>query len=134
MTVDQQLVRTFRRDTTRRWHVEADLVRDNGDPVFDPNTGTYTDPETTIYSGPVGLRPQGTEARIVEYGGQAVTLRTYDVELPADTDVRRGDELTVTASPLDADLVGRTLTVIDVLYDDRQVVRRAVVQDNITEG
>lgn len=133
MTLERQLVRTLARDVRRRWTVSGTLIRPS-EPTFDPNTGAYTEGSTDVYSGQVGLRPQDNDLRQVEYGGQAVSLRTYEMEFPANTDARVDDRFTVSTAPFDDQLEGRTLDIIDVTYDERQVVRRVVAQDNITGG
>ncbi len=100
-----------------------------GEPVFDPDTGTYVNPPAVeVYTGPCLVRPVERASRVVEAGGAAVSLRTYDVTLPAGTPVEVADTVTVTVSP-DAGLVGQAMRVLDVPYDEWQVNRRVVAED-----
>ncbi len=95
-----------------------------GGPVFNPNTGTYDYPTAPeVYAGRAHVRPTGATPRVVEAGGQAVSLKTYDVVLPEGSDAAEDDTLTVTASP-DAALVNTELRVLDAPGDDRQGNRR----------
>lgn len=100
-----------------------------GDGPLDPDTGQVADPPPVqVFEGACLVRPTDRASRIVESGGRALSLLTYDVTLPAGTPVERGDTLTVTASA-DPGLVGQALTVLDVPYDEAAVSRRIVCED-----
>jgi len=97
--------------------------------LFDPDSGEYVEsPSTDVYEGPCMVRPTANAARVVEFGGQAVSLRLYDVTLPADTAVQVEDIVTVTASA-DPGLIGQVMHVLDVAFDERQLNRRIVAED-----
>ncbi len=97
--------------------------------LFDPDSGEYVEsPSTDVYEGPCMVRPTAGAARVVERGGQAVSLRLYDVTLPAGTAVQVEDIVTVTASS-DPGLIDQVMHVLDVVYDDQQVNRRIVAED-----
>ena len=97
--------------------------------LFDPDSGEYVEsPSTDVYEGPCMVRPTAGAARVVEFGGQAVSLRLYDVTLPADTAVEVEDIVTVTGSP-DPGLIGQVMHILDVAFDERQLNRRIVAED-----
>jgi Family of unknown function (DUF6093) len=100
-----------------------------GEPTMDPETGEITyPPPTVVHDGPLLIRPTAQDSRVVESGGAVVTLRTYDVTLPAGTDVRDGDTITATTAAHGEALVGRELKVLDVPLDAWQVSRQVVAQ------
>lgn len=97
--------------------------------LFDPDSGEYVEsPSTDVYDGACMVRPTAGAARVVEFGGAAVALRTYDVTLPADTAVQVEDIVTVTAST-DPGLIDQVMHVLDVAFDERQLNRRIVAED-----
>jgi len=78
---------------------------------------------TTVATGvPAVVRPSQRATVEVSSGGQTVAMHAYDIRVPVATDARRGDVLTVTSSP-DGNLVGRWLTVHDVVADSEQTSR-----------
>lgn len=81
---------------------------------------------TTVAAGVAAVvRPSQRATVEVSSGGQTVAMHAYDIRVPVGTDVERGDVLTVTASA-DANLVGRWLTVHDVVADSEQTSRIVV--------
>lgn len=124
------LIRRVRHRERSMFDTAATVTRPGeGDPIFNPDTGEYDDPPPTIvYDGACLVRATPAAARVVESGGVAVSLRTYDVTLPHGVAVEDGDTVTVTASA-DPGLVGRALVVLDVPYDEYAVNRRAVAED-----
>lgn len=85
-----------------------------GDPVFDPETGNYTDPTPlTVYSGKCRVQVTSSlDVRSSELGGQAVGLTRITVTIPVDaTDVTPEDTVTIDAAAHDPLLATRTLTV-----------------------
>ncbi len=110
----------------------AGQVLEPGGEVFNPDTGQYEPgPATVHYQGRMLVRPTPTRSRVVEAGGQAVTLRTYDVWLPADTPAAVNGPngpwyVKVTTCPDDPALTTATLTVLDAPRDAWQVARRLV--------
>ncbi len=82
--------------------------------TFDPDTGTYTNPTgTAVYSGPCEVQvSDGLTTQNPEAGGQELTITRLTVKVPVSVvGVRVDDVVTVTASLLDPDLVGRVFKV-----------------------
>ena len=105
------------------------VSRPGGEPVFDPNTGTYTDPEpTTVYDGACKIVPTGGE-RVVEFGEGPVTLRTYLVTLDGTTGAPQiGDDVSVSGSR-DPRINAAGLVVLDVPGSDYLSNRQLVVEE-----
>lgn len=119
MSVDSA-VAYFRRRERALMTSTGTLVRDDGEPVFDSDTGDYSQPTTTIYTGEALVRANQWEGADTEAGETEVRLRTARIKFPADTPVLRDDRFTVDSSP-DARMVGRTFRITDVLVDDWQI-------------
>ena len=114
-----------------RWHTATCTVTrpGAGEPVFDPNTGGYTDPApVAVYAGACLVTPTGGE-RAVDFGEGPVVLRSYDVQIE-DTSVafRVGDDVTITDSR-DPLAVGMTLDVLDVPKSEHVTVRRLTCEE-----
>jgi hypothetical protein len=88
------------------------ITRNDGDPVFNTTTGTYTQPTTTVYTGKCRVKPSVLSGNTtVQAGEERVALWPYSVSVPVSaTDVELDDIVTVTASA-DASLVDVTLRV-----------------------
>lgn len=101
-----------------------------GATTFDPDTGTYAEgAETAVYSGACRIGMTQGSDRVVEVGGEPVSLRTYNVRLPWDTEGIEVDHvLTVTASN-DPHLQGRRMRVIDVRGMTDPLSRSTTVED-----
>lgn len=119
----------------RRWQTStAAITRGNPDaaPVFDEQTGTYTDPPPIeVYTGPCLIRPAGGQ-RVAEFGEGPVTLRTYDVTLDGEvSDVRVGDDVAI-ADSRDPALDGLSMVVLDVPKSDHLTNRQLMVEEVVS--
>ena len=111
----------FRRSERALMDTQGVLVRDSAEPTYDPDTGEYAQPTVVVYEGPVLLRAAQWEGAATEIGETQIVRRSTRIKFPADTPVLRDDRFTVTASPGDARMVGRTYRVTDVVVDEWQV-------------
>ena len=75
------------------------------------------------------VRPSQQHTTEVTSGGQQVSLHVYEVRVPWDLDVERGDMLTVDKSR-DPKMVGRALTVVEVVADEWAATRMVVCQES----
>lgn len=110
------------------------ITRGGGDPVFDPNTGTYTTPApSTIYTGVCEVQiSDGLNAQQTEAGGQVVTERRVTLKVPMSvTGVEVDDIATITASLLDPDLVDQTFRVMGTFAKSFATARRLQVEETI---
>lgn len=109
------------------------ITRGSGSQVFDPAaTGQYvTTPGVTVYAGRCRVKPRDNADRIVEAGGQAVSLFPFVVSVPVDATVYQVDDLvTVTASLLDPALVGVELRVKQIASGSQITARRLGAEVN----
>lgn len=117
------------RATAEETFVDSCTINEpDGPPVFDPTTGEYT--ETTgaqAYSGPCAIAPTGGE-RVVEVGGEVVTLRTYTVRLPWDSTDIAVDHL-VHWTAADPGMDGKSLRVMDVQGRTTPIERVLIAED-----
>lgn len=108
---------------------QCEITRAGGEPVFDPETGQYTDPPPiTVYSGRCRAKPW-TAAFDMAAGEQEIVLRRYIVMLPQDSsaEVNVGDTFTTTSSS-DEWLVGEPLAVVGVEFATARTARRITVE------
>lgn len=114
-----------------RWHTAACTISrpGAGEPVFDPETGDYTDPaDVTVYTGACSVLPTGGD-RVQQFGEGPVVLRSFDVTLSGlDDGVQVGDTITV-AHDTDPRLDGMELTVLDVQASSLPTNRRLVAEE-----
>jgi hypothetical protein len=113
-----------------RWQVASvTIARPGGDPVFDPDTGTYEPaPPAVVYAGPCDVHPVGRD-EVVEYGEGPQSLRQYDVKLTGmDADIRVGDDATF-VSAADPSLDGLAMQVVDVKKRARPTNRWIVCEE-----
>ena len=117
MSVDYML-RMLRREDRRRMTARCDITR-----------GTLPNLETTE-GVPCVVRPSQMSNTQVSSGGEQVGLHLYDVRLPYDTDVRRGDVLTITRSR-DPQMVGRWITVREATIDEELTSKVVVAEESV---
>lgn len=117
MTRDQTL-RMIRKHDRRRMTARCDITR-----------GTQPNLETTK-DVPCVVRPSNMSNTQVSSGGEQVGLHLYDVRLPYDTDIRRGDVLTITRSR-DPQMVGRWITVREATIDEELTSKVVVAEESV---
>lgn len=104
----------------------------DGDPVFDPETGEYDDPErVTTYTGSCMVQPASGE-RVVEFGEGPVSLRTFEFHLSGQADdVAIGQQVSVTGSRDDQLDASEKLVVIDVAKSTTFTNRVVIVEEQL---
>lgn len=113
----------FRRRETQLMTSTCTISRGSGSPVWNPTTGTYDDPGTTVYTGACRLAAPNRQASDVEGGGSMYAVTDYVVTVPVGTDVRVDDKVAITASD-DPIASGLVLIVEAVPKSDWQVARK----------
>lgn len=109
-------------------------VEGTTDDVRDEANLTSTPPaadSTTVYSGPCLLRPPTatTAAQAHRQGGAQIATEDLRARVPATVTSRPGDILTVTASPNDPSLAGRSFDVTRVIAGSYAVTRMLLLAD-----
>jgi hypothetical protein len=103
-----------------------------GATTTDPETGQITPTYTTVYTGPgkVQVPLRATIARPATVGEAERFLARLEVHLPVTvTGVTSDDIVTVTASALDPDLVGKVFHVREVSHKSWLTARRFGVEE-----
>jgi hypothetical protein len=113
------MLRMLRREDRRRLSGRCTITR-----------GTYPD-LTYVYDVPCVVRPAQAQRGDVTSGGERLALHLYDVRLPYETDVRRGDTLTITKSR-DPQMVDRAITVTESTLDSELTSRTVVAQESVS--
>jgi hypothetical protein len=107
------------------------ITRVTGQSV-NPNTGAVTDTTTTIYTGKCRVQTsgQGAQSSPVTPGEAFIRLLSVEIQLPITvTGLQVADKITVTASVMDADLVGRVFHIRDLAHKSHATARRVQVQE-----
>lgn len=91
----------------------------------DPNSGVVTPTYSTLYTGQRCRVQQRAEATPAEAGEAHLEILPVEVQLPmAVVGLAVDDEIVVTASAHDADLVGRVLLVRSLAHKTHATARR----------
>jgi hypothetical protein len=94
----------------------------------DQDTGVVTPTLTTLYTGKAKVQQQAATASPTTIGEAEVFIGQVEVHVPITvTGIRPDDLVTVTASALDADLVGKTYRVRGVADKSYLTARRLAV-------
>lgn len=98
----------------------------------DPVSGVVTPTYATIYAGRCRVQQPGTgaQAREESPGEQYALLLRLEVHVPMSvTGIEADDEVVITASEHDPDLVGRVMIVRDLAHKSHATARRLGVQE-----
>jgi hypothetical protein len=97
----------------------------SGEPVYNPTTDEWSTPETTLYSGKARVQPLRS-ANLKKVAGNETTTITYLFSVPienAGLDIRTGQQVEVTDSPLNPSLE-TYLFVVSEIADSSNPVER----------
>ena len=122
----------FRAEQAKLLTDRVRIRRPGGAPVFDEGTGTYTPGASSeLYEGPGSIRwaRRGGQARELVTGEEELRFEGYVLKLPPDTDVRKDDLVDILEVPHDAGLEGRTMRVVAVAHDSRQIARVCALEE-----
>lgn len=117
-----------RRAAARLMTDAGTLTRRTGTRTWDPESGTYTQDTTTVYSGPCRVRVLTTTDRTVQAGEEQVSLWRYLVSVPFNVEPELHDDFVLTASA-DPTLVGRLTRVVQVTRGTHVTARRMVCEE-----
>lgn len=92
--------------------IDACTITRPGETVTDPDSGDVTNTATEVYSGKCKVQSKDSATANPEAGEHTFTVVSRQVHIPANAaDVREGDVVTITASLLNAVLVGKQYRV-----------------------
>jgi Family of unknown function (DUF6093) len=108
--------------------LDAITIKRTTGSVTDPDTGADTPTQSTLYTGKAKVQQQAASASPTPLGEAEVFVAQVEVHVPITvTGIRPDDLVTVTASALDADLVGKTYRVRGVADKSFLTARRLAV-------
>jgi len=91
----------------------------------DPDTGYPTQTWTSLYTGKCRVQQAQAQAQTEDVGEDHLLLLRLEVQLPTSVvGLEVGDEVTITASAHDADLVGRVFLIHDLAHQTEATARR----------
>lgn len=92
--------------------------------------GVVTPTYSTLYTGKCRIQQSKADAQQQEVGEAYALMLRLEVQLPMSvTGLRAEDEVTVTASAHDADLIGRVFLIRDLAHATHKTARRVQVQE-----
>ena len=101
-----------------------------GEPVTDPETGVVTPGETFVYSGPCKVQQTISQASNPSAGGHQFTVQDVRWDTPVTAGpFLVGDVVTMVASVLDPQLVGRAFRVIETFHKSGATAQRTRVSE-----
>lgn len=95
-------------------------------------TGQVTTTWTPLYTGKCRVQQSslGASSGSADVGEAAIRLVAFELQLPMTvTGLAEGDQITITASPLDEDLVDRVFTVVGLAHKTHATARRVQIQE-----
>jgi len=112
--------------------VDECTVSRPGDPVTDPETGNVTPGSTFVYSGPCKVQQTISQASNPAAGGHSFTVQDSRVDFPVSAGPLLVDDVvTITASVLDPQLVGREMRVVELFHKSFATAQRTRVEELI---
>lgn len=85
-----------------------------GQETTDPETGETTPGLTEVYSGRCKVQGATAQAASPETGGHAYVIESLQLHFPVSSQLFIDDVVTVTASPMDPDLVGLRFRLVEL--------------------
>lgn len=90
--------------------------------------GVVTPTYSTLYTGKCRVQVKADAGQGQNVGEAYLVVERHEVQLPITvTGLQEGDRITITASALDPDLIGRVYAVRDVLRKSHLTSRRVTV-------
>lgn len=105
-----------------------------GKGTWNESTGTYDPPApTTVYAGKCKVQTRDVQVTTPDVAGREAFVVEWRLDLPVvgSEGVRQGDTATITASALDAALVGRVFTVQGPHVGTAKTARRLPVSAEV---
>lgn len=105
--------------------IDVCVIRRVTGAITNPSTGERVPTYATPYTGPCRIQQRAAVAGGQNAGEDYVLLLRLEVQLPMTvTGLQVGDQVTITASAHDADLVGRVFRVHDLAHKSEATSRR----------
>jgi hypothetical protein len=105
--------------------VDACVIKRITSTSTNPTSGVITPSYSTLYTGQCRVQQSGSQGQLADAGEASLVLLRLEVQLPMSvTGLAEGDEITVTSSALDPDLVGRVFVIRDLMHKTHATARR----------
>lgn len=128
MNLDGILSRS--RHMAERLMVDQCIVRRQTDMVTDPVTGVVSPAYETIYAGKCKVQTFTNRELIKAAGEHQFIIQRYEVHIPVSVvGVRTNDEVLMSASTYDADLLGRSYRIVGLMNKSAGSARRLGVEE-----
>lgn len=85
-----------------------------GPEVTDPVTGVVAPGLVVVYAGACKVQGATAQAASPEAGGHSFVVEALQLHFPVSSSLRIDDVVTVTASPMDPDLVGLSFRLVEL--------------------
>lgn len=106
------------------------ITRASGSPSTNTTTGVVTDTPTTVYAGKCRVQQVAPISKPGDVAEAAVWLQRLALQLPASVaGLATDDKVTITASQLDPDLVGRVFHVRELGHKTHVTARRVQIEE-----
>lgn len=110
--------------------VDECLIRRRTGETTDPHSGVITPTYATVYSGRCRVQQSTGTAQEEEAGEANILLVRFEVQIPMSVvGVQADDEVVITASAHDPDLVDREFLVRRLAHKTHAVMRRLQVEE-----
>lgn len=116
------------RATAEAGMVDACVIRRVTSESTDQTTGVVTPTYSTLYTGVCRVQQRDASASPAEAGEAYALMLALEVQLPMSvTGLRTEDQITITASAHDADLVNRVFLIKGLAHKTHATARRVAV-------
>ena len=123
----------FLRTQAESLMIDTCTVSRPGDPVTDPATGNVTPGSTLVYTGQCKVQQTISQASNPNAGGHSFTVQDSRVDFPVTAGPLLVDDVvTITASVMDPQLVGREMRVVELFHKSFATAQRTRVEE-VTE-
>ena len=121
------------REAAEALMLDACTVTRPGDPVTDPDTGSVTPGSTLVYSGPCKVQQTISQASNPSAGGHSFTVQDSRVDFPVTAGPLAVDDVvTMAASVLDPQMVGRVFRVTELFHKSYATAQRTTVSEVVS--
>lgn len=104
------------------------VTRAGGDRVYNPETGQYEGGSSDVYDGKCRVQTVRAQAANPESGTAVFTVERVELQLPFGTKFQHDDVATITAEPLNPDLVGTVYRVTGLGRKSQATAQRLNVE------
>lgn len=109
---------------------DACVIKRRTGEVTDPASGVITPTHSTLYTGICRVQQRSVSASQADAGEAYALMLRLEIQLPMSvTGLRAEDEVTITASEHDVDLVNRVFLIRELAHGTHKTARRIGVQE-----